>query len=315
MKRRDFLGRFVGGMAAAGLAGHVSGLRASGQGHASRAGWDGKLHEIAISTWSLHNYFQITRDEDFKLPGDMLDLLDFPEMIVDRYKVHHLEICAPHFASTEAGYLQDLKARLQKAHTHVVNMPVDIEELWTEGGLSDANPQVRDKAVAACKKWIDIGGEIGTRSVRCDPGKMNPQKLEPTVAAYKELAAYGNSRGVYVIIENHGGVGSEHPEELVKLFKDVDSDFFGALPDFGNFPDEQTRERGLELLFPFASVVCHAKGLEIDSQGKETKFDFPRCIATSKKMGFKGIYSIEYEGPGDPYAGVQKVLNELVEYL
>jgi len=28
-------------------------------------------------------------------------LLDFPEMIADRYKVHNLEFCAPHFASTE----------------------------------------------------------------------------------------------------------------------------------------------------------------------------------------------------------------------
>lgn len=315
MKRRDFLARFAGTAAAAGLAGSASRLRAGGQGIASRADSDGKLLRVAVSTWSLHNYFPATRDEDFKLPGDMLELLDFPEMIADRYKIHHIEICAPHFASTEASYLQDLKARLQKAHTHVVNMPIDIDELWTEGGLSDANPQVREKAVVACKKWIDIGKEIGTRSVRCDPGKMNPQNLAPTVSAYKELAAYGNSRGVYVIVENHGGVGSEHPEELVKLFTEVGNDFFGALPDFANFPDAETRERGLKLLFPYASVVCHAKGLEIDAEGKETKYDFPGCIEVSKQVGFKGVYSIEYEGPGDPYAGVQNVQNELVKYL
>jgi hypothetical protein len=110
-------------------------------------------------------------------------------------------------------------------------------------------------------------------------------------------------------------VGSEHPEELVKLFKDVENDFFGALPDFGNFPDELTRERGLDLLFPYASVVCHAKGLDIGPDGVEKKYDFPKAIEISKKAGFKGIYSIEYEGPGDPYAGVQKTLDELLRCL
>jgi len=315
MKRRDFLTRISGGAAAAGMAGRATELWAGSQGHAAGAGSANKHSRIAVSTWSLHNYFRSTRDEDFKLPGKMLELVEFPDMIADRYKVHHLEICAPHLASTEAGYLKDVKERLAKAHSHVVNMPIDIEEFWTGGGLSDTNSAVREKAVAAGKKWIDIGAAIGTKSVRCDPGKMNPQNLAPTVESYKALAAHGKSRGVHVIIENHGGVGSEHPEELVKLFTEVGSDYFGALPDFANFPDEATRKRGLKLLFAHANVVCHAKGLEFDAAGKETKYDFPGAIAESKQAGFKGIYSIEFEGPGDPYVGVQKTLDELIKYL
>jgi sugar phosphate isomerase/epimerase len=144
---------------------------------------------------------------------------------------------------------------------------------------------------------------------------MDPQDLSPTVESYKRLAAYGRPKGVQVIIENHGGVGSEHPEELVKLFNQAGAEVVGALPDFGNFPDEDTRERGLALLFPYAHVVCHAKGLDFDSAGNETKFKFPKCVEISKKAGFKGIYSIEYEGPGDPYEGVQKTLDELLKYL
>jgi sugar phosphate isomerase/epimerase len=236
-------------------------------------------------------------------------------MIADRYKVHNLEFCAPHFASTEKTYLQELKRRLVRARSHVVNMPVDIEELWTGGGLSDPDKQVRDAAVNGAKTWIDVALAVGSKSVRCDPGTINPEDLSPTVESYKRLAAYGRPKGVHVIIENHGGVGSEHPEDLIRLFKQVGTEAVGALPDFGNFPDEATRERGLALLFPYAHVVCHAKGLEFDSAGNETKFDFPKCIEISKKAGFKGIYSIEYEGPGDPYEGVQKTLDELLKYL
>ncbi|MFB3921759.1 MAG: sugar phosphate isomerase/epimerase family protein [Terriglobia bacterium] len=309
MRRRDFLTGIGAGAFAAGMAARARGLWAAAPPAAE------KLQRIGVSSWSLHNYFKSTRDDDFNLPGAMLELLDFPEMIADRYKIHHLEICAPHLSSTEAGYLKDLKDRLAKAHSQVVNMPIDIQEFWTKGGLSDPDSAVRQKAVTAGKKWIDIGATIGTKSVRCDPGKMNPQNLAPTIESYKALAAHGKSRGVQVIIENHGGVGSEHPEELVKLFTEVGSEYFGALPDFANFPDEPTRQRGLKLLFGHANVVCHAKGLEFDSAGKETKYDFAGSMAVSKQAGFKGIYSIEFEGPGDPYAGVQKTLDELLRYL
>ncbi len=315
MKRRDFFARLAGGVAASGLAGRVGPLWATAPGQAAPARTAGKLSRIAVSTWSLHNYFQRTRDDDFKLPGKMLELLDFPEMIADRYKVRHLEFCAPHFASTEPSYLKELKDRLAKAGSDVVNMPVDIQEIWTGGGLSDTDQKIRENAVHGGKKWIDIAATIGSRAVRCDPGKMNPQNLAPTIESYKALAAYGRSKAVHVIVENHGGVGSEHPEELVNVFKGVKDSFFGALPDFANFPDEPTREKGLKLLFRYARIVCHAKGLEFDASGKETKYDFPKAMQVAKAAGFKGIYSVEFEGPGDPYEGVQRTLDELLKYL
>jgi len=275
----------------------------------------GKGARIAVSSWSFHNYFQSTREREFNLPGSMLVLLDFPEMIVDRYKVHNFEFVAPHFASTEATYLAELKNHLARTHSRLVNIPVDIEEIDTAGGLSDPDEKVRDRAIEAAKKWIDIAHTLGASAVRCDPGTMDPTDLSPTAASYKKLAAYSKSRSVQVIIENHGGVGPEYPEQLVRLFQLVGASSMGALPDFGNFPDEATRERGLRLLFAYARVVCHAKGLQFNAAGNETQYDFPKCIAVAKTAGYKGVYSVEYEGPGDPYDGVQKVVNELERYL
>jgi sugar phosphate isomerase/epimerase len=314
MIRREFLTRLAGGTIVTGALHTGDLLRAAAGGPVPQSDSD-KLRRIAISTWSLHNYFASTREEDFKLPGKMLDLLEVPQMLADRYKVHNIEICVPHFASSEPSYLGELKKRLAESHTRVVNMPVDIEEIWNKGGLSDPDKSVREKAVNASKKWIDVAAVIGSAAVRCDPGKLNAKELTPTVESYKSLAEYGKSKGVHVIIENHGGVGSEHPEELVNLFKDVGGDYIGALPDFANFPDERIREKGLRLLFPYARIVCHAKGLEFDAQGNETKFNFPKCIEISRQAGFKGVYSIEFEGAGDPYQGIQKVLNELLRTL
>ena len=315
MKRREFLTRMTASVALAGFGGGGDQLWAVARRRASRAAPVDKHRRIAISTWSFHNYFRSTRDKDFSLPGKMLALLDFPEMIVDRYKVHNFEFVAPHFGSTEPSYLAELEGRMRRTHSRLINIPVDIEEVWAGGGLSDPDKSVRARAVTAVKKWIDIGRRLGTRSVRCDPGKMNPEHLTPTVESYRELSAYGRSKGVYVIIENHGGVGSEHPEELVKLFKAVGGNNIGALPDFGNFPDEETRERGLTVLFPHAHSVCHAKGFEFDPDGNETRFDFRKCVEISKEAKYAGVYSVEYEGPGDPYEGVQKVVDELMRLL
>jgi sugar phosphate isomerase/epimerase len=314
MIRREFLTRLAEGTIVTRALCSNNILRAATGGPAPRAGAD-KHSRIAVSTWSLHNYFASTRENEFKLPGKMLELLEVPQLIADKYKVHNIEICVPHFASSEAGYLQELKKRLAASHTRVVNMPVDIEEIWNKGGLSDPDKSVRTAAVNASKKWIDVAATIGSSAVRCDPGKLDPKNLAPTLESYKALADYGKSKGVHVIIENHGGVGSEHPEELVALFKGVGGDYIGALPDFANFPDETIREKGLRLLFPYARIVCHAKGLEFDAEGKETKYNFPKCIEISKKTGFKGIYSIEFEGEGDPYQGIQKVLDELLRTL
>lgn len=291
-------------------AGALTGVTAAG----ARAQPTRPSDRIGISSWSFHNFFSSTLDEKLPKLKKSWDLREFPEMIADRYHVHQLEMVAPHFESTKLSYLRDVKGRLERARSHLVNIPVDIRELWTKGGLSDPDPKVRETAITACTKWIDIARELGAKSVRCDPGAMNRADLSATISSYKKLAAYAGAKGLYVIIENHGGVGSEHPEDLVKVFQAV-GEHCGALPDMGNFPDEATRERGLPLLYPYAPTVSHAKGLQFDSQGRETAFDFPRAMAAAKQAHFAGVFSIEYEGPGDPYVGVQHVVDELRRYL
>jgi hypothetical protein len=234
-------------------------------------------------------------------------------MIADRYQLHELEFVAPHFASTEAWYLRDLKARMEKTKSHLTNIAVDIDELELGGGLSDPDAKLRERIVAACSKWIDIARQLGARSVRCDPGKINPADLSPTVDSYRKLSTYGASKGIAVVVENHGGVGSEHPEELVRLFKEVGVKTFGSLPDMGNFPDQETRERGLKLLFPCAHSVCHVKTPHRKEDGDPARF-VRRCIQLAKEAGFTGIYSIESGGP-DPYGGVQQVIDLVLQSL
>lgn len=263
-----------------------------------------KRERICVSTWSFHNLFRATRDESAPAEGKPLDVMDVPEMIADRYQVHNLEIVSPHFESKEASYIRDFRARLERAHSRLVNVPLDFDELWEQPALSAKNAAERQKAISMYAGWIDVAHELGASSVRCDPGKIDLANLAPTIDSYKTLAARGQSKDIRVIVENHGSAAA-HPEELVKVLKAAG---VGALPDFGNFPDEQTRERGLRLMFPLAVTVCHAKL-------NPGRFDFARCMRIARESGYAGLFSVESGGRGDPYAAVQQVVDALVENL
>ena len=116
-------------------------------------------------------------------------------------------------------------------------------------------------------------------TVRCDPGVVNLDDPSLTIDAYKQLAAYAGARGIKVVVENHGPIAKD-PEALVEILKAAG---VGSLPDFGNFPDEDTRERGLRALFPLAGDLAHAKLRE----GQ----DFGRCVRIANESGFAGVFS------------------------
>jgi sugar phosphate isomerase/epimerase len=273
------------------------------------------LERISISTWSLHNYFHATRRSDFHSSGPMLALLDFPELIVEKYKVRHFEFCSTHFSSLDPVYLRELKYALLHTGSSLVNIPVDIKECGSSGTFSDPDPDARAAAVEAVKQWVDVAQMLGAKSVRVGPGKVDVSNLQRTADSYKAVAKYALIKNVRVIVENHSDFGTANPEEMVRLFNLTGLGRIGALPDFGNFADEATREKGLKLLFPYAQTVCHAKGLKFNADGAETSYDFPLAMAISKKAAFRGLYSIEFEGPGDPYDGIQRTLDELLKYL
>lgn len=274
-----------------------------------------KLDRVGVSSSSFRNSFPTTRDAATPVRPANLALLDFPPMIADRYKVHILEIAARHFASVEPSYLLELKSSLLRARSRVVNLALDIRELESGGGLSDAQSGNRENAIAAAKRWIDIARQLGARSVSCNPGGYDANSIAVTLDSYRQLNAYGRAKRVAVLIDSRGGAGFASPEAVVSLCRGVGGPFIGALPDFGAFPDDATRMRVLPMLCSYARSVCHATGVKLDANGKETAFNFPQCVRITQNSGFRGTYAVNYEGDADPYAVVQEVVNELLAVL
>jgi len=149
MLRRTFLAQLAAGAASIGI-GESGAFAYSKKKHPAHSE-SSKFDRIAISTWSLHNYFRTTRADDFAVAGPLLALLDVPEIVVDKYKVRHFEFCTTHFPSTEHAFLQELKYVLAHTRSTIVNMPVDIDECGAEGTFSDPEQTARSAALEAVK--------------------------------------------------------------------------------------------------------------------------------------------------------------------
>ena len=123
------------------------------------------------------------------------------------------------------------------------------------------------------------------------------------VDGLSRLGEYGASRGINIIVENHGGISSDGTW-LSGVMAKVGMDNVGTLPDFGNFciengPEgcinEYDKYKGIAELMPFAKGVS-AKSQEFDENGDEVNSDFLRIMKIVKESGFKGYVGIEYEG-------------------
>lgn len=256
---------------------------------------------IGISTWSFHNLFTETRYPEAVVPGKDMDVLDFPEICADTFGVHNVEIVSKHLASTEPGYLAELSSRIAKAHCRLTNIPIDITELWDAPSISSPDPVVREYSLGLYLDFIDRIAPLKPQTVRCDPGVMNPADLSLTIDSYTKLVRKAASHGIQLIVENHG-VASAHPELLAQVLPATGA---GALPDIGNFPDDEIRMRGLKLMFPLAKHLCHAKY-------EPARFDFAKCIGIAKDAGYSGVYSIEAHNDPDPYAAVRVIHQQLL---
>ena len=74
--------------------------------------------------------------------------------------------------------------------------------------------------------------------------------------------------------------------------------------------------RCVAAMLKHAYGVCHVKDLVVADSGKTYKVDLPKMFGLAKASGFKGYYMMEWDGgPGDPYEGTQRLVEETLKYL
>lgn len=269
---------------------------------------------IAISTWPFRAQIEApdNADRNPKVPG--MDLTQFVLRATKEFNVQNVEPIFNHFSSTDQEYLHEFRSAVAKAGIHVVDIPVDSND-----SLYDPDPAVRKRAIEFGKKWIDVAVAVGSLGVRngIARSKNASPNVNVTAEGLRQIANYASERNVMVTLENDDLV-SEDAFFVVKVIEKVHSPWLRALPDFCNSMltgNAAFNYRAVTAMFKHAYNICHVKDSEVGDNGKVYHISLARTFGILKASHFRGYCSMEWEGVGDPYAGVRNLINETLKYL
>jgi hypothetical protein len=154
-----------------------------------------KLDRIAIMTLNFNSLLKLP--DQPASPTRTLDLFDVPEMLADIYGVHNIEFQHAHLASTERGYLQDLRARLEKAQSRMTNVNLEFGAI----NVSATDAAQRRQAVDMTKQWVDHAIVLGCPRVMINQGNLSDETKAWAVPALQEMGEYGRSKGIKISVE------------------------------------------------------------------------------------------------------------------
>jgi hypothetical protein len=72
--------------------------------------------------------------------------------------------------------------------------------------------------------------------------------------------------------------------------------------------DEKFNYEAVSAMFKHAYNISHVKDSEKDSKGKLFRVDIGRTFTIAKASGYRGYFSMEWEGDGEPYGGTKKLI-------
>ena len=300
-KRRDFIKKSIK------IIGSVAFLNSTGLTSA-----DKDRFSLSLAQWSLHR----------SLMSGKLDNLDFVKISKEKFDINAVEYVNTFFfkKAKNKSYLKEMKNRSNDFG--VKNLLIMCDN---EGRLGDSNAKKRKKAIENHFKWVEAANFLGCNTIRVNAsseGSWDEQK-KLVVDGLSRLVEFAKDYSINVVVENHGGLSS-NGKWLSEVISNVEDDFCGTLPDFGNFKiqtDENNKEiiydryKGVKELIPYAKAVS-AKSYDFDENGDETTIDFYKMIEIVKSSKYKGYIGIEYEGDRlSEYDGIletKKLLEKLI---
>ena len=272
----------------------------------SRAAGKKEPFKISLAEWSLNNRL-------FKKAGaEPLDHLDFAKT-ARGLGIEGVEYVNQMFfdKATDAAYLGEMKKRQDGEGVEGLLIMCD-----REGNLGDPDEAKRAKTIENHLKWLDAAATLGCHSIRVnaasDAKLSYDEQMKLAADGLQRLCVEGDKRGLFVVVENHGGLSS-NGLWLTGVMKAADHKRVGILPDFGNFYTDRIKGelynpyKGLREFMPWVKKGMSAKAYDWDTgagkfytedrrEGREITLDFQRLIDIVVKAGYSGHIGIEYEG-------------------
>jgi sugar phosphate isomerase/epimerase len=268
---------------------------------------------IAISVWAFRSIIDAPLNDERDAKLQAMDMKDFAAHVREKFNVVNIEPYNRYFRSLEPAYLDQFRNALEKGGSHAVNLAADMDTSYF-----DADAATRAKSIVEAKKWIDVAVAIGAPSVRTSMlSTKSAPNFDLAAESLRPVADYAASKNVVVHLENDNLV-AEDAFFIEKLVRRVNHPFLHALPDFGNSygsGDGDFAARALKALFPLAYAISHVKPSSTTAQGKEIHVDLAGAFATAKAAGYKGFFSMEYEGNEEIHTATAKLINQSLKLM
>ncbi len=244
-----------------------------------------------------------------------------------------LEMCWP-----GNGCLMDHAHRLRQ---RCEALGLAISSYTVHSNFAQMDQERQRVEVERVKGSIDIGEELGVSRMRIESTNGPPRDYQgPSewgdlvpwlVAGIREAAEYAATKHIVLGLENHGRLVGRSTQ-IEELILTVDSPYFGANPDIGNF--YVVDEEPLEAMQRLARYTVHAHVKDFHRQPPDSEVgkgwfesnggfklqgaivgegvvDVAGCLRELKRAQYAGFLSLEFEGPEDPPVGCSKGLTNL----
>ena len=288
LSRRDFLRTTAVAGLAPGLASAIDPIK--------RPGSKPDL-KLSLAAYSFNKAL------DLKKPT--MTLFDFIDIAAD-LPLDAVELTSYYWAETTDAYLDKLKAYTEKKKLAISGVPVGNTFTLKD----DAKRAVEIQKV---KDWTARAAKLGAKTVRIfagnlEKGEQLADAQKRVVDAMNECCEVAEKLGVFLALENHGGI-TDTPEHLLELVKPVKSPALGVNIDTGNF-NTADPYADIAKIAPYG-VVSQVK-TEVNPGGKKkVEADLSRVVKILKDANFHGYVALEYEAAEDPKVAVPRTVKEL----
>jgi sugar phosphate isomerase/epimerase len=268
----------------------------------------GKPHLLlSLAAYSFRQYFKSGRSKsDPAVAADkQIDMLQFIDYCADQ-GCQGTELTSYYFPeNVSQEYLIQVKA-------HAFLRGIEISGTAVGNNFAIKDEAKRNKQVADVKKWIDRAAIMGAPHIRVFAGSAEGVSKEEAkrfcISSLEEVCSYAGTKGIFLGLENHGGIVAE-PDDLLEIVRAVNSPWFGINLDTGNFRTDDPYA-DLVRIAPYA-VNVQIKA-EIQPRGKpQEPADFRKLIGILREANYQGYVALEYESTADPYEAVPGLLTRI----
>jgi sugar phosphate isomerase/epimerase len=255
---------------------------------------------LSLAAYSFRQALDLQRK-----PKPAMTLDDF----IDRAAALNLdavELTAYYFPRTTPDYLAHLKGRCTR-----LGLDVSGTAVGNNFCLPDAD-KLRGQ-IESVKQWIEHSARLGAKTMRIFAGNVargdTEEKARPRcVAAIQEACDHAAKYGLYLALENHGGITGT-AEQILALVKAVQHEWFGVNLDTGNFHTDDPYG-DVEKIAPYA-VTVQIK-TEIQRRGmKKEDADLKRLIDILRTAHYRGYVALEYEAAEDARTALPRHIEAL----